>query len=154
MKRLILLGALTAGSLGIASHASAAVKVGTLTCSEAHGWGLVLGSSRHVSCVFSNGRDTERYEGSINKIGVDLGYKSGAKVVWAVLAPSSDPGEGALAGHYGGVTASATAVYGVGAHVLVGGFDRSITLQPISVEGNRGLDVAAGVGELTLRSET
>ncbi|HEY3949034.1 DUF992 domain-containing protein [Phenylobacterium sp.] len=152
MKRLILLGAL-AGSLGFASQSMAAVKVGTLTCSESHGWGLVLGSSRHVQCVFSNGRDTERYEGSINKIGVDLGYKSGAKVIWAVLAPESGPREGALAGHYGGVTASATAGYGVGAHVLVGGFDRSITLQPVSVEGNRGLDVAAGIGELTLRHD-
>ena len=153
MKRLILLGAL-AGSLGFASQSTAAVKVGTLTCSEAHGWGLVLGSSRHVQCVFSNGESTERYEGSINKLGVDLGYKSGAKVVWAVIAPSSSPREGALAGHYGGVTASATAGYGVGAHVLVGGFERSITLQPVSVEGNRGLDVAAGVGELTLRRES
>lgn len=153
MKRLILLGAL-AGSLGFASQSTAAVKVGTLTRSEAHGWGLVLGSSRHVQCVFSNGKGTERYNGSINKLGVDLGYKSGAKLVWAVIAPSSDPREGALAGHYGGVTASATAVYGVGAHVLVGGFDRSITLQPLSVEGNRGLDVAAGVGELTLRNES
>ena len=153
MKRLILLTAL-AGSLGFASHSMAGVKVGTLTCSEAHGWGLVLGSSRHVTCLFTNGHDTERYEGSLNKIGVDLGYKSGAKVVWAVIAPTSDPREGALAGHYGGVTANATAIYGVGAHVLVGGFDRSITLQPISVEGDRGLNVAAGVGERTLRNET
>ena len=85
-------------------------------------------------------------------LGVDLGYKSGATIVWAVVAPSNYPDQGALAGHYLGGAASATVGVGLGANALLGGFDRSISLQPLSVEGNMGLDVAAGIGELTLDS--
>jgi hypothetical protein len=153
MKRLLMCGLLASG-IGLAGAAQAdqgRVKVGTLTCHEAGGWGLILGSSRHVRCMFDNGEQVERYSGSINKLGVDLGYKSGARIIWAVLAPSDYPSRGALQGHYVGGTASATVGVGLGAHALVGGFERSITLQPLSVEGNAGLNVAAGVGELTLR---
>lgn len=153
MKKL-LMSALLAGGIGLAGAAQAdqgRVKIGTLTCREASGWGLILGSSRHVRCMFDNGEHVERYSGSINKLGVDVGYKSGARIVWAVLAPSDYPDRGALQGHYIGATASATVGLGLGAHALVGGFERSISLQPLSVEGNEGLDVTAGVGELTLR---
>jgi hypothetical protein len=90
----------------------------------------------------------------MNKLGVDVGYKSGARIMWTVIAPSDHPSDGALAGHYAGGTASATVGIGLGANALIGGFDRSIALQPLSVEGNEGLDVAAGIGELTLHSET
>lgn len=152
----LLISALAAGGLCLAAQAQADsgthVKVGTLTCREASGWGLILGSSRHVRCLFDNGEHVEAYDGSINKFGVDVGYKSGARIVWAVIAPSDYPAQGALQGHYVGATASATLGVGLGAHALVGGFDRSIALQPLSVEGNEGLDVAAGVGELTLHS--
>jgi hypothetical protein len=148
-------GSLAAGSLGAASAPladSPRVKIGTLTCHEHSGWGLILGSSRHVDCQFSNGERVENYTGSINKIGADIGYKSGARIVWAVIAPADRPDTGALAGTYVGGTASATVGLGLGAHALVGGFDRSIALQPLSVEGNGGLDVAAGIGELRLRN--
>jgi hypothetical protein len=155
MKRLMLC-AIVAGSLAATATSTSAdsprVKIGTLTCRESSGWGLVLGSSRHVDCVFSNGDQVEHYAGAMNKLGADIGYKSGARIVWAVIAPSERPTSGALAGTYVGATASATAVLGLGAHALVGGFDRSIALQPLSVEGNGGLDVAAGVGELRLRT--
>jgi hypothetical protein len=152
MKHLMLC-AIAVGSLGAATATSAdapRVKVGTLTCHEASGWGLILGSSRHVDCVFSNGERVEHYSGSINKLGADIGYKAGARIIWAVIAPADRPDRGALEGRYVGATASATAGLGLGAHALVGGFERSIALQPLSVEGNGGLDVAAGVGELTL----
>lgn len=156
MKKLLMTALLAAG-LGLAAQAQAddspRVKVGTLTCKEASGWGLLLGSSRHVQCVFDNGARVERYAGSINKLGVDIGYKTGARVIWAVIAPSDYPDRGALAGHYVGGTASATVGVGLGAHALLGGFDRSIALQPLSIEGNGGLDVAAGIGELTLHRD-
>jgi hypothetical protein len=154
MNRLMLC-AIVAGSLAAASSTSAdspRVKVGTLTCREASGWGLVLGSSRHVDCVFSNGDQVEHYAGAMNKLGADIGYKSGARIVWAVIAPTERPATGALAGTYVGATASATAGLGLGAHALLGGFDHSIALQPLSVEGNGGLNVAAGVGELRLKT--
>jgi hypothetical protein len=126
------------------------VKVGTLTCDESGGWGLILGSNRAIHCTFESQDKSERYIGSITKIGVDLGYKSSGVIIWAVIAPTDGVGPGALAGSYVGASASATAGVGVGANVLVGGFDRSIALQPVSIEGNEGLNVAAGVSGLTL----
>jgi hypothetical protein len=92
----------------------------------------------------------EVYVGSISKFGLDLGATSGGQMVWAVYAPSSRR-HGALAGHYGGASAEATVGAGVGANVLVGGSNRTVTLQPLSVQGQEGLNVAAGVAELELR---
>ena len=72
-------------------------------------------------------------------------------LVWAVFAPTANIGPGALAGNYVGATASATVGAGVGANLLVGGSNRTITLQPLSIEGNTGLNAAAGIGAMTLR---
>jgi hypothetical protein len=144
------------GAFGLAVPAQAesgGVKIGTLSCNERGGWGLVLGSARALSCTFSSGDRVERYEGNMTRVGLDLGYQHSGALVWAVVAPHTDVGHGALSGHYAGGTVSATAGVGVGANALIGGLDRSIALQPVSVEGTTGLDVAAGIGSMTLRSE-
>jgi Protein of unknown function (DUF992) len=133
----------TAQSLGVTA--------GILNCNVSSGWGFILGSSRDLSCVYSPTDGVpQRYVGKINKFGVDIGYLSGATMVWAVAAPTSGPPPGSLTGDYLGATGSASVGVGVGANVLFGGFDRSITLQPISIEGNQGLDVAAGIGAVSL----
>jgi hypothetical protein len=90
------------------------------------------------------------YTGRISKFGVDIGYQQNAVIIWAVLAPSADLNPGALAGDYGGVTANASAGAGVGANVLVGGSTKSISLQPLSIEGSQGLNVAAGIAAIHL----
>ena len=153
----LLMCAVLAGGLGLASQAMAedhdsGVKVGTLSCHEASGWGFVFGSSHNVRCVFTNGDHVERYEGSISKFGVDIGYQQSGVLLWEVVAPSDHPMRGALEGHYGGLTAGAAVGVGVDANALIGGSDRSISLQPLSVQGMAGLNLAAGVGELTLRA--
>jgi hypothetical protein len=94
----------------------------------------------------------EHYTGSISKFGVDIGYTDGGVLIWGVFAPSSDVRKGALEGDYAGATASATVGVGVGANVLLGGLDKSIALQPLSVEGNKGLNVAAGIGSISLKA--
>jgi len=139
----------------MASAAQAAphgVRVGELTCNVASGWGFVFGSSKDLHCTFRGNGHHEHYVGSISKFGVDIGYTEGGVLVWGVFAPSSDVREGALQGDYAGASASATVGVGVGANVLVGGLDKSIDLQPLSVEGNKGLNVAAGIGAISLRS--
>ncbi|HLY57276.1 MAG TPA: DUF992 domain-containing protein [Stellaceae bacterium] len=140
-------------ALAVATPALAAdVSLGTLTCNEASGWGFVFGSSRGLNCVFTrSGGAVEHYTGTISKYGVDIGYSQSAVVLWGVVAATADLKPGSLAGSYGGVTGSASVGAGVGANVLVGGFGRSITLQPLSVQGNTGLNVAAGVEGLTLK---
>ncbi len=143
---------LAAGALALGSAAQAqGVKAGVLTCNEAGGFGFIFGSSKAINCTFAPaGGVPQHYVGSIDKFGVDIGFTKGGVVVWAVFAPTTSPEPGALAGSYGGVTASATAVVGAGANVLVGGSNKTISLQPLSIEGNTGLNIAAGVAALTL----
>jgi len=155
MMKKIAIGAvlLAASSFAVAPAEAAGVQIGTLTCHVEPGFGLVLGSSKDLNCDYKAAQGfEERYIGNITKIGVDIGYTRGGTMVWAVFAPSSDRAPGALEGRYGGVTAGATVGVGVGANVLLGGFDRSITLQPLSIEGNTGLNLAAGIGAMNLRS--
>ncbi|MBU6443648.1 MAG: DUF992 domain-containing protein [Alphaproteobacteria bacterium] len=131
---------------------AAGVKVGVLTCHVASGWGFVLGSSKHLLCNYQpRGRHPEHYSGTIDKYGVDVGYTASSVIIWGVVAPTSDTKPGALEGGYGGVTAQAGVGLGAGANVLIGGFDKSITLQPLSIEGEKGLNVAAGIGALRLK---
>ena len=148
--------AAVAALLAVANPAAAAgVKVGVLSCHVSSGWGFIFGSSKDLHCNFSPSARGygERYVGSVSKFGVDVGYTSGGVLVWDVIAPTSSVRRGALAGSYAGVTGSATVGVGAGANILVGGFNRSITLQPVSIEGNTGLNVAAGIGEITLHFE-
>ena len=145
------------GLLGILAHGAPAqaqgtAQLGTLTCNEAAGWGFVLGSSKAIRCTFAHaGGPPEHYTGSINKFGVDIGYTQGGVLVWAVFAPTAQVAPGALSGSYGGATGSATVGVGAGANVLIGGSNRTISLQPLSLEGNTGLNVAAGIAAMTLR---
>jgi hypothetical protein len=128
------------------------VKSGTLTCDISGGIGLIITSHKDVTCMFTPSQPGPRevYVGGINKFGLDLGATAGGEMVWAVYAPTTRR-FGALAGSYSGATAEATVGAGLGANVLVGGSDRTVALQPLSVQGQAGLNVAAGVAELNLR---
>jgi Protein of unknown function (DUF992) len=127
------------------------VNVGSLTCNVAGGVGFVFGSSKDISCLFTRTDGVaERYAGSINKYGVDIGFTKEAQMVWLVFAPGNIS-KGALAGIYAGATAGAAVGVGAGANVLVGGSGSQVTLQPVSVEGSIGLNIAAGVGALELK---
>jgi hypothetical protein len=145
--------AMSVVGLAFATAANAAphgVRVGDLTCNVASGWGFVFGSSKDLHCTFRGNEHVEHYTGSISKFGVDIGYTEGGVLVWGVFAPTSDMRQGALAGDYVGGSAQVTAGLGVGANALVGGFDKSFALQPVSVEGSKGLNVAAGIGSISL----
>ena len=125
------------------------VNVGSLSCNVAGGVGFVFGSSRTLNCVFTRPDGAgERYEGTIRRYGVDVGFTRESTVVWMVFAPGSIA-PGALAGEYAGATAQGTVGVGVGANVLLGGSSNQITLQPVSVEGSVGLNAAAGTFDRT-----
>lgn len=129
---------------------AAGINVGTLACQVDSGIGYFVGSSRDVVCAFHpvKGRD-QYYRGSITHVGIDVGFTSGATLVWAVVAPGSVK-HGALAGQYIGASAEATIGAGVGANILVGGVKKSFTLQPVSVQGQIGLNLALAASSLTL----
>jgi hypothetical protein len=134
----------------VPAHAQGSVRAGTLTCNASGTVGFIFGSTRQLGCTFSGPTRTEHYSGDISRFGVDIGFTQGGVLIWAVFAPAADAGPGALAGTYGGVTAGATVGVGLGANVLVGGSNNTIALQPVSIEGTTGLNVAAGVASLTL----
>ena len=146
-------------ALGLAAAISGATaqqdnrgKAGTLSCDVSGGIGMIIGSQKSVTCRFepvAPGWIPEAYVGSISKFGLDIGATSGSQMVWAVFAGGS-PAPGALAGEYGGATAEATVAVGLGANVLVGGSNRTIALQPLSVTGQAGLNLAVGVAVLRL----
>lgn len=150
---------ISAGAVAIATallavgpaSAKSGVKIGSLNCTVAGGVGLILGSSKSVKCRFSpaGGGRVERYTGSITKVGVDIGFTNKSYITWAVFAGGKTKA-GALAGSYGGASAEATIGVGLGANVLIGGFKKTIALQPVSIQGQKGLNVAAGIAGLRL----
>ena len=142
-----------AAGMGVATTASAApgVAVGVLSCSVSSGWGFVFGSSRSLNCTLAGANgNSEHYTGNISKFGADIGYTQAGVIVWTVFAPQANLQPGALNGGYVGGTASATVGVGVGANALVGGSNNTIALQPLSIEGNQGLNVAAGIAAISL----
>jgi hypothetical protein len=146
-----LLATAIAATSAVALAQSGGVNAGSLQCRVSGGMGFVFGSSKDLDCLFvrPDGKG-ERYVGTINKYGVDIGFTKEAQIVWLVFAPGAVT-PGSLAGEYGGATAGATVGVGVGANVLLGGSSKQITLQPVSVEGSAGLNVAAGVAGVTLK---
>ncbi len=134
--------------------AQSSVKVGTLTCDVSAGIGLLISQQQTMTCTFdpASGGPPDLYTGRIEKFGLALGAVQQGTMVWGVLAPASGFPHGALAGTYGGVGAEATAGVGLGANLLVGGTGRAFSLQPLSVQGQSGLNFATGVTTLTLLS--
>ncbi len=140
----------------VASPASAQsqVKVGSLTCDVSAGVGMILVQKQVINCTFTPdaGGPPDNYTGRIDEFGVALGAVQQGTLIWAVVAPASGVPHGALAGTYVGVGAQATAGAGLGANALVGGTGRAFSLQPITIQGQTGLNVAAGVTTVTLTS--
>lgn len=137
---------LAAPMVATPADAQGGIRVGILSCDLDGGIGLIVGSRKTMTCYFSgNGGPDEPYDGTTTKIGLDAGATAEGKLLWAVFAPTSDMGPGSLEGRYYGVGAEATFGLGLGANILVGGFDKSINLIPISVQGQLGANVAGGL---------
>jgi hypothetical protein len=147
----ILAFAALACSAGPAS-AQSRVEVGALECRGGASTSFIVGSVAELNCVFrASAGGSDRYHAVIRHVGLDLGFTEQSAVIWAVLAPSKVVGAGDLAGNYGGVQAGASIGVGAGANVLVGGSNNSFALQPVSVQAQTGLSVAAGIASLELR---
>jgi len=142
--------AVSAASIASA-NALSPVRAGILQCQGGENVGFVVGSVTSLECVFqSEGRRPEPYIATIRRYGVDLGFTEQTRFSWAVNAPAGRVGRGDLAGDYGGVGANASVGVGFGGNFLVGGPANSYALQPISLQGQTGLNVAAGVANIEL----
>lgn len=152
MKKLFTAAALLT-ALAAAPASAGGIKIGVLTCEVEGGVGWIIGSSKDVECTFdrSGPGGKENYVGSIGKLGLDVGVTGETVIAWAVFAPGKMK-KGSLKGSYTGASAEATLGVGLGANVLIGGFKKSINLQPISIQAQTGISIAAGVASLQLRS--
>jgi hypothetical protein len=146
--------ALATLSLATEAWSQGRVKVGALSCNMAPTVGFIIGSRQRLSCRYipDGPLPPEFYYGTFSTIGLDIGFKGGGRLVWAVFAPTNGYHHGALAGVYVGASADVTIGIGLGANALVGGSHRSFALQPLSVEANTGLNLAGGVSELRLHA--
>jgi len=137
------------GLLAVPAKADNGVKLGMLVCDVSGSVGLILGGTESAICNFQGPNGLENYKGRITQVGLDIGVTTGAIMTWAVFAPGT-VNRGALAGTYAGATASAAFAVGLGANVLVGGSGKSIALQPVSIEGETGVNIAAGLSTFKL----
>jgi len=128
------------------------VKAGLLSCQISPSFGFIVGSVQSMSCRFTpdNGAPPESYAGSINRIGLDIGITAGRLLVWAVYAPTRGLSPGGLAGGYSGASGDASLGVGVGANLLIGGSNNTVALQPFSVQGQVGINLALGIANLQL----
>ncbi|NEV75948.1 DUF992 domain-containing protein [Rhodopseudomonas sp. BR0C11] len=154
MRRLSLLAGLAAAAL-ITTAADAQqgrVRVGMLECRGGASMGFIVGSVTNLGCVLrTEGRPDTPYVATIRKVGLDIGITPETALGWAVFAPVERFGPGDLAGNYAGAQGSASVGVGLGANVLLGGSANSIALQPVSLQGQTGVNVAVGLQELELR---
>jgi hypothetical protein len=141
-------------STSLAAQQTNQTKAGVLTCMTSASLGLIVGSHQKLSCRFApdRGGPPESYVGHINRLGLDLGIRAGGVMSWAVIAPTNGVPHGALAGKYVGASGGISVGLGASANVLLGGSHRSFALQPLSVEGQAGVNLALGVAGLTLVS--
>ncbi len=157
MRRSLFLAGMTAASLVASVVNSGAqqqrmVRVGVLECRGGASVGFVVGSVTHLGCVLrAEGLPEDRYVATIRKVGLDIGITQETALAWGVFAPVDRLGPGDLSGNYAGAQGSASVGVGLGGNVLVGGSNNSIALQPLSVQGQVGLNIAAGLADLELR---
>ena len=128
------------------------VQVGVLECRGGASVGFVIGSVTNLGCVLrTEGMPEDRYIATIRNVGLDLGITQESALAWAVFAPAARLGPGDLSGNYAGAQGSASIGVGLGGNVLVGGSANSIALQPLSLQGQVGFNIAAGLESLELR---
>lgn len=139
-----------------ASHANAQesrAQAGELVCRGGPSVGLIVGSSQRLSCTFRSFETGRRYtySGTMSRVGLDIGVTSGSRLLWLVFSAQSRVKRNTLAGRYVGASGDASFGFGLGANILIGGRNRSISLQPLSIQGQTGVNLAVGVSRLTLR---
>jgi hypothetical protein len=146
-----LVALLASASVAVAQGRS--IAAGVLECRAGASTSFIIGSIRDFDCLFTPiSGPLQRYGATIQRLGVDLGWSGGAVMVWNVFAPTDVVGPGSLSGTYGGISAGAAIGVGLGANALAGGLDNSFALQPLSFEGQTGLNAFAGISSLELRA--
>jgi hypothetical protein len=154
MRPLVVLASIILALCGGSAGAQTYAKAGVLTCDVSAGIGLILVQKQTLHCLFTDhrGGPPDAYLGTITEYGVALGEVAAGHLIWGVLSSIDGVPHGALAGTYAGIGAEATAGAGIGANALIGGSQRAFSLQPVSIEGQVGINVAAGITAIRLEA--
>jgi len=159
MKRLSIFAATFVAAILVAGGGQAQLMtktkyyIGTLNCNVSGSVGLIFGSSKELTCVFiTNSGQTERYQGSIKKFGIDIGFTKAAHVLWHVYSLGTDRSAGALDGQFAGGQESVAVGASAGGTGLFGGRNSEIILESVSLaEKSAGLNFADGIAEMSLK---
>jgi hypothetical protein len=151
--RWFVLAAALFGLTATPAMAQSGAKAGLLSCRTGPSVGLIIGSHQHMHCRFDpdNGGPPESYSGAITRVGLDVGIRAGGVMGWAVYAPTTALPHHGLRGHYVGASGDISVGVGAGAKLLVGGSHHTVSLQPLALTGQVGVNLALGVAGLTLR---
>ena len=73
-------------------------------CNVGGSTGYILASRKSLDCVFlsKDGTQSAQYTGSIDKVGVDIGYTKAIHTIWRVYSLGSDRAATTLSGTYVG----------------------------------------------------
>lgn len=135
------------------TNSNSRIYIGALSCNIAGGTGYVLGSSKSMECVFV-GRDgaSAEYSGTINKVGIDIGYTKAVHTIWRVYSLGSDRKPDQIAGTYAGEQSTVVAAGSqAGGNWLYGGPNAEIGMVASGVTKDAGYNLATGVAEMTLK---
>ena len=131
--------------------ASADVELGVLSCKSVVGsrLNLVIRSTVDVKCEMKySGGEVERYKGETGiALGLDLSFKDNEEIAFTVISASEvKVGSYPVTGKYIGAKATVSAGIGLGAAALIGGSNDNFGLNPLALETNQGVGVAADIG--------
>jgi hypothetical protein len=135
------------------TNANSRIYIGALTCNIAGGTGYVLGSSKSMECVFlgKDGVSSAQYTGTINKVGIDIGYTKAVHTVWRVYSLGSVQAATALSGTYVGEQGTVAAGGQAGGNWLYGGPNAEIGMIASGIVQEAGYNLAMGIGEMSLK---
>lgn len=135
------------------TNANSRIYIGSLTCNIAAGTGYILASSKKMDCVFlgKDGVSTAQYEGTINKVGIDIGYTKAMHTIWRVYSLGSDRKANQIAGTYVGEQGTAAAGAQAGGNWIYGGPNAEIGMIASGIVQDAGYNLAMGIAEMTIK---
>ncbi|MDP1751181.1 MAG: DUF992 domain-containing protein [Reyranella sp.] len=135
------------------TNANSRIIIGSLTCNIEGGTGYILGSSKSMDCVFlgKDGAQSAQYTGTINKVGIDIGYTKAVHTIWRVYSLGSERAATSLSGTYVGEQGTVAAGNQTGGNWIYGGPNAEIGMIASGVVKDAGYNLATGIAEMSIR---
>ena len=136
------------------TNANSRIYIGSLSCNVGGSTGYVLASQKSLDCVFlsKDGLQSAEYTGSIDKVGIDIGYTRAVHTIWRVYSLGTDRGPSNIGGTYVGEQGTVVAAdTPAGGNWLYGGPNAEIGMVASGVTKDAGYNLATGVAALTIR---